>query len=99
VDRDGTVSASRNDDVGVSLAGFHELQVHWTDRREVLIEDLVQRPATCSHVPPDPPDEAYVCVCVHEDLDLALGTNALVREKKDSIYHDDIRGLDTHQLV
>ena len=94
LDGDGVLSAARHDDVGVALAGLHELQVHRLHRRQVLVEDLLQRPAAFGHVAPDPPHQPDVRVGIDKHLHVAQRPNALVDEQQDPVDHDHVRRRD-----
>src|SRR5687767_3500494 len=92
LDRDRIVSASWNNDVCIAFARLDELQVHRLDSRQVLLDDLREGAAAGGHVALDPPDEADICVCVDEDLDVAQLAHPLVDEEKYSVDDDDVCG-------
>ena len=60
--RDEVLAALGNNEVRVFLAGLDELLVHGFDRREVLLDDGVDRPPTLFDVTPDPPAQAHIPV-------------------------------------
>src|SRR3954471_21204377 len=79
-DRDGVVTAARYDHIRVALARLDELQVHGLNRRQVLLDDIVERTAASVGVPFDTPYQTNVGVGVDEDLDVAQIANSLVDE-------------------
>ena len=58
--RHAVVAAAGDDDVGVALAGFDELQVHGPHGIEVLLDDGVEGTAAVVHVALQSADEAVV---------------------------------------
>jgi hypothetical protein len=92
-DCDGVVSASRNDYVRVALAGLDELKVHRLNRRQILLDDLVERSATIVRIALDAADESNVGISIDEHLDVAQFANPVVDEKQNAVDHDYIRRL------
>jgi hypothetical protein len=68
---DRVVSAARHDHVRVTLARLHELAVHRLNRREVLLDDLVERSPANASVPLDATDEPDVRIRVNEHFHVA----------------------------
>jgi len=73
--------------------------VHRLDRREVLVDDRVDRAAALFDVAADPAAQAHVGGGVHEDLDVHLGAELRVLEDQDALDHDDLARLDAQHLV
>src|ERR1035437_3944068 len=91
--------AARHDDVRVALARLDELEMHGMDRGEVLVEDLLQRPAALFHVAADAADEPDVGGGVDEGLHVATRPHALVHEQQDAVDDDDVGGFDALRPV
>jgi hypothetical protein len=79
---DGVLAAPREDDVGVSLTGLHELLVHRAHCCQILLQDFLQRPVTFGHVALDPSHEADVRVGIDEHLHITQRPDTLVHEQK-----------------
>jgi len=92
------VSPARNDDVGVTLARLDELEMHRLDGGQILLDDLVERPAADVSVALDPANEPDVRVSVYEHLDVAKVAHAVVDEQQDPVDDDDVRRLYTYRL-
>jgi len=60
------VSAPRHYDIRVTLAGLDELKVHRLDGGEILLDDLVQRPAALVSVTLDATYQSDVGIGVDE---------------------------------
>src|SRR5690242_14319588 len=98
LDCDRVVAAARHDHVRVTLARLDELQMHRLHGREVLVDDLVERPAAIARVTLQTANQANVRICVDEYFDIAKLPYAIVDEKQDSIDDNHIRGLDADRL-
>src|SRR5215210_4495792 len=68
--------------------------MHWLDRRQVLLDYLVQRAAAHVSVTLDAPDEPDVRVSVDENFHIAQLAHPVIDEQQDAVDHDDIGGLD-----
>jgi len=65
------VSASRHDDVRIAFAGLDELEVHRLNRRQILFDNLIERPPAVPGVALDPANETNVGVGIHKHLHVA----------------------------
>src|ERR1041385_6054064 len=92
VDRDLVVAAAGDDDVGETLAGLHELEVHRAHAVLVLAKDGVHRAPALEDVAPQPADEPDVRVGIHEQLDVHQRPQLGVVVDEDALEHD-------HQVI
>ena len=88
-----------DDDIGVALGGFDELQVHGADGGEVLVDDHFGGAAALFDVALEAADEADVGIGVDEDLDIEQGAQFGVAEDEDALDHDDGFGRDALDAV
>ena len=72
--------AARHDHVRVAFAGLDELQMHRLHRREILIDNLVQRPPAVPGVSLQPPNQPNVGVGIDEDFDITQIPHVVVDE-------------------
>jgi len=75
----------------VTLARLDELAVHRLNGREVLFDNLVERPAANPGVPLDATDEPDVRIRVHEHLNVTELTHSGVDEEENAVDDDYIR--------
>jgi len=68
LDRDRIVATARNDDVRVAFTRLDEFVVHRLNGGEVLLDDLIERPAADMGVALDAANEPDVGVRVDEHL-------------------------------
>jgi hypothetical protein len=94
LDCDRIVAAPRHYHIGVTLARLDELAVHRLYGREVLVNDLIERPAAIAGVTFDSPNQSDVRIGVHEYLDVAKIPHSRIDEQENSVDDDYIRGLD-----
>lgn len=94
IQRDQIISALGDDDIGVSLAGFHKHLVHGLDRGEILIDNALQISASVSHIANDSTQDTHICISVYEDFDIHLVAEFFVLENEDTFNDDDLRGAD-----
>jgi hypothetical protein len=90
IDRNFIMSTLGHDDIGVPLARLHELEVHWTHRRKVLVQNLLERPPALLHVSVKTSDQPQIGIGVHEHLNVALISHALIRKQKNALRHDHV---------
>lgn len=94
LDSDGVVAAARHNDVGVALAGLDEFQVHRLHGRQVLLDDLRERPLPLHQVALKAANQANVGIRVDKHLHVEQRANPRVRQNQNAIHHDDIRASD-----
>ena len=82
------VAPLRDDDVGVALGGFDELQVHGLQHPRVAFHHVLRGAAAFHDVALDDPYEAFVGVGVHEHLQVHLRPQLRVAQGEDA-FHDD----------
>jgi hypothetical protein len=87
------VSAARNNHIRVALARLDEFIVHRLNCREVLFEDLVERPSAHVYIPLDAADEPDVRVRVDEDFHVTQIADPGVDEEENAVDDHDVRRL------
>src|SRR4051794_35380353 len=80
LDGDRIVTAARNDHVGVALARLDELEMHWLNGRQILLDDFVERPAAHVGVALDATNKSYIRVRINENLDVTEVAHPFVDE-------------------
>ena len=84
--------ALRDDDVCISLARLHELEVHRLDCAEVLIDHRLHRASPFRDIPLESPNEPRVIVGVDEHLDIHQPPQLGVRIDEDAFDDDGAAG-------
>ena len=88
------VEAAVDDDVGEGLRRLDVEVVHRLDRRQVLIDDVLEVAAALVHVAQHAAQDALVGVGLDENLDVKEVAQALVLEDQDALDDDDLARLD-----
>ncbi len=96
LDPDPVVASLGEDDVGVALRRFDELEVHRSHRRKVLPDHVVHGPAPVSDVSLQSPNETDVLGDIDKDLDVEERSDAWIGEKQDPVDNDDLPRFDLH---
>ena len=81
--------AGRHDQIRPALAGLDELQVHGSDRLQILLNDAVQCPPALQRVALKAPQNADVRIRVNEDLHIQLVSEFGQREEQQPLQHHD----------
>src|SRR5450756_1167918 len=84
VDGDQIETPFGNDEVRVSLGGFHELQVHWPHDVHVLRHHGLDRTAPLARVPQEAADKPDVSVRVDVELDVQQVAQRRVLQHQDT---------------
>ena len=87
------MAALGDDDVGKALAGLDELEVHGLHRAGIALDDPFHVLAALADVAGHDAHEAVVVVGIHENLDVHLVAELLVREDEDALDDDDAARL------
>jgi len=84
------VAAARDDDVRVAFARLDEFAVHRLDGREILFDDLIERPAANVGVALDATDQPDVGIRIDEHLHVTQVAHPRVDEEQNTVDDDDI---------
>jgi hypothetical protein len=98
LDRDRVVTTARHDHISVPLARLDELEVHRLNRREVLIDDFVERTSAVAGVTFETPNQPNVSIRVDKYFDVAQLPHSLIDKKQNAIDDDDVSRLDADGL-
>lgn len=90
------MSALRNDDICVALAGFNELQVHRLDCVCVVADGSLNGTAALCDVSDYDAHKAVIVVGVYEYLDIHLVAELLAGKDEDSFHYYDFSRLYGH---
>ena len=90
VDADLIVSALRQYQIGVSLSGFNELQVHGLQGLLVTVYDLAHVPASLHRIPGDDPYQSVIGVRVHVHQYVQHLAQSGISEDENALHDDDV---------
>ena len=94
----GVEAAFRDDDIGVALARLDKLQMHGTDRAQILVDDGFEGAASLGKVTSETTDKSNVGVGIHENLDVKKLAQRRFSQDQNPFDHDDREGFDTQGL-
>jgi hypothetical protein len=92
------VAAARYDHVRVAFTRLDELEMHRLHGRQVLVDDLVERPSAITRIALQTPDQSNVRICVDEYFHVAKFADAIVDEEQDAVDDNHVSRLDADGL-
>ena len=93
------VHTAVDDDIGQCAGRFYIQVMHGFYGSQILFHYIVQIAPPLFHITDDSPQDTFICVCFHIDLNIDHVPDTGIGEQQDTFCQNDLFRLDVKNLV